>query len=399
MITRIAKHTRQNIATTLTRNIKRSYAVAMKKTALFDLHKKYEGKMVPFAGYSMPVVYADKNFEESHHHTRKNASIFDVSHMGQLIITGEKRYEFIESLVPGNIKDLKVNNARLTQLTNEEGGILDDCIITKKKDHLYMVVNAACAEQDIEILRNQMKNYEGVEMEILSDRSLIALQGPKAAEVLQDITKHDFTYQNFMSTKELDIQGETCFVSRCGYTGEDGFEISIPSSAVESITETLLENEAVALAGLGARDTLRLEAGLCLMGQDMTPQRTPIEAGLRFTIGKRRREEKNFPGADVIMDQWRDGTPQTRIGFIMEDERIARPNHKILNEEGQEVGVVTSGGMGHTLGKPVGMGYVDKDYAADGTPLIIDFKRKRHFKAKVASTPFVPSHYYRAPKK
>lgn len=246
---------------------------ALLKTPLFSLHEELDGKMVPFAGYAMPVQYPLGVMGE-HNHTRESAGLFDVSHMGQVMITGEGADEWLESLVPGNILDLKPNRIRYTMFTDKNGGILDDLMITKRENDIFMVVNAACKEQDIAHMRAHLPDH--LSLTELDDRSLIALQGPKAAEVTARFVQGADS-QDFMSYMEAEILGAHCFISRCGYTGEDGHEISIPAEKTEEICRALLAEPAVEAIGLGARDSLRLEAGLCLYGHDITTETTPIE--------------------------------------------------------------------------------------------------------------------------
>mmetsp|Transcript_7304 Transcript_7304/g.27336 ORF Transcript_7304/g.27336 Transcript_7304/m.27336 type:complete len:380 (-) Transcript_7304:1860-2999(-) len=374
---------------------------SLKRTALHSFHKSLGAQLVPFAGWHMPVVYKDMNISASHMYCRENAGLFDVSHMGQLKISGKNRYKYVESLVPGNILDLKPGNARLTQLTNEKGGIRDDTIITKRanEDKLYMVVNAGCADADLKYMYEQLEKWSDVSIELLPERSLLALQGPKAVDVLQRMVKYDLADLGFMSQADITVNGfEHCYVSRCGYTGEDGFEISVPSEHAEALAQEFLKHD-VAPIGLGARDTLRLEAGLCLMGQDMTEDITPIEAGLKFTVGKRRREEGNFPGAEVIVKQFEEGTDRVRVGFTMdESKRAPRTHYPIRNENGDEIGEVTSGTVSPCLQKPIGMGYIATPLSSVGNKINIDI-RGQLYAATVTALPFVPTTFYRKPKK
>lgn len=319
-------------------------------------------------------------------------------------ITGKDRIEFIESLVPGDVKDLAENSARLTQFTNAKGGIMDDTLVTKKADHLYVVVNAGCAEQDIAHLQANAQQWRGngkdVQVKVIEDHSLVALQGPKAAAVLQRLIKDvDLNDIAFMTTRDAKIDGIPVRANRCGYTGEDGFEISVPHTYVETLAKNLIAQPEVLLAGLGPRDTLRLEAGLCLMGHDMNDTITPVEADLLFTISKRRRAEGGFPGADVVQKQLKEGTQKLRVGFSMEGKPIARESYKIYTEDGStEVGIVTSGSFSPILNKGIGMGYVQTSLSAPGTKVQIDVRGKRAT-AVITKMPFVPSKYYRKPKK
>jgi aminomethyltransferase len=345
----------------------------------------------------MPLQYGNEGITVPHLKCRNSAALFDVSHMGQIIIRGKDREDFIESLVPGNIKDLKINQVRLTQFTNEKGGILDDLMVSRKDNYLYVVVNAGCAEQDIEYLNKHMENWKSngkdLNMEVISGvkTSLVALQGPKAINVLQKLVKEDLTTIKFMHTSDYDILGtKGCYITRCGYTGEDGFEISIPNEKAEELCEILISDKDVGLAGLGARDTLRLEASLCLMGSDMNPDITPIEADLAWTIGKRRRDEANFPGAKIILDQLKNGTEKKRIGFkIIEKGGIPREHYKIWDKESNsEIGFVTSGTKTPCLDYPIGMGYVKTNFAKEGQIIEIQIRNKK-YGAEIVKMPFI----------
>jgi len=361
------------------------------KTPLYDLHVELGGKMVPFAGYAMPVQYPLGVMGE-HNHTRSQAGLFDVSHMGQVVIKGDKADQWLESLLPGNIIDLKENRIRYSMFTNEEGGILDDLMITKRADDLFLVVNAACREQDIAHMRAHLG--AGLELEELNDRALVALQGPKAAEVLARFAV-GADQMDFMSFAEVEILGARCFISRSGYTGEDGHEISMPSERAEEICRALLNEEEVEAIGLGARDSLRLEAGLCLYGHDITTTTTPIEAALNWTIGKRRREEGGFPGAHIILDQLaKMDIEKKRVGILPTGRAPAREGTKILDADGHEIGEITSGGFGPTFGGPVAMGYVKTEFSANDTEVFLQVRNKQ-LPARVAATPFVPQNYYR----
>ena len=364
------------------------------KTPLHTLHEELGGKMVPFAGYDMPVQYPLGVMGE-HNHTREQAGLFDVSHMGQVRITGDGADEWLETLVPGNIVDLKPNRIRYTMFTDENGGILDDLMITKRENDIFMVVNAACKEQDIAHMRANLPDH--LELTELADRALVALQGPKAAEVTARFVP-GADEQDFMSYMEAEINGVTCYISRCGYTGEDGHEISIPADKADEICRLLLAEPEVEAIGLGARDSLRLEAGLCLYGHDITTETTPIEGSLQWSIGKRRREEGGFPGAEKIIGQLADGNVERkRVGILPTGRAPAREGTEILDANDNVIGVVTSGGFGPTFGGPVAMGYVTSENASDGTEIFLQVRKKK-LEAKVANMPFVPQRYYRKPK-
>ncbi|MEE9250571.1 MAG: glycine cleavage system aminomethyltransferase GcvT, partial [Alphaproteobacteria bacterium] len=283
----------------------------LKRTALFDLHLELGAKMVPFAGYEMPVHFRDGIIAE-HLHTRSGASVFDVSHMGQVALKGAAAAEAIETLVPGDIQGLKPGAMRYTMFTNSSAGILDDLIVTNGEDRLFLVVNVACKAQDLAHLRGHLAGR--CEVAALDDRALLALQGPAAAEVLGRFAP-DCRGLRFMTAARISIDGTECLVTRSGYTGEDGFEISVPEERAGRLARLLLGEPEVMAAGLGARDTLRIEAGLCLYGHDIDSATTPVEAGLAWTIGKRRRAQGGFPGAEVILRQLANGAERKRVGI------------------------------------------------------------------------------------
>lgn len=364
--------------------------------------------MVNFAGYYLPVQYNDLSITNSHLHTRKNASLFDVSHMLQTEITGKHCVDFFEELCTADITGMQDGAATLTVFTNDKGGILDDLIVTKVNDcHLYVVSNANRKEQDQKLIMNAFHKFKKLEMDSNinirfydpSERSLIALQGPKSAQVLQGITNANLSELYFMHSTLANIGDvDGCRITRCGYTGEDGFEISIPSRKVTDIVETLLQNDTVKLAGLGARDSLRLEAGLCLYGNDITEHTTPIEATLTWLIAKRRREFGNFPGAKTILAQIKDGCQQKRVGLLLGSGPPARHNAPIFNSEGnKQIGMVTSGCPGPSMGKNIAMGYVSTEFSKIGTNLKLKVREKM-YDTIVTKMPFVKANYYNKPK-
>lgn len=371
-----------------------------KATALWGLHKELKAKLVPFAGFDMPVQYANGIIAE-HVHTRKAAGLFDVSHMGQCFIEiNEGGHEevagLVEKVIPGEIKGLKPGQVRYTLLLNEEGGIIDDLMVTRPEGEenegmLFLVVNAARKKNDFGYLKKILGDQG--ELTPANDRALIALQGPKAAEVLSRLAPF-VAEMGFMTAKACRIEGMECIVTRCGYTGEDGFEISLPNEAAESFARILLEFDEVEPIGLGARDTLRLEAGLCLYGHDITEKNTPADADLIWAIGKRRREEKNFPGAEKIMEAAETPAGRKRVGIKVDGRAPAREGAVIVNEEDEEIGVLTSGGVGPWVGHPVAMGYVDVAHAAVGTSLGVKV-RTRKLDAEVVDLPFLPAQYFR----
>lgn len=364
------------------------------KTPLNTLHESLGGKMVPFAGYLMPVQYPLGVMGE-HNHTREKAGLFDVSHMGQVVISGENADQWLETLVPGNIINLKEGRIRYTMFTDENGGILDDLMITRRENDIFMVVNAGCKAEDIAHMRSHLPDH--LEITELNDRALVALQGPMAAEVMARFAK-GVDEMNFMSYAEVEICGAKCFISRCGYTGEDGHEVSIPAEKAEEVCKTLLAEPEVEAIGLGARDSLRLEAGLCLYGHDITTNTTPAEGAISWSIGNRRREQGGFPGADKIISQIDSGDiERLRVGILPSGRAPAREGTEILDGDDNVIGVITSGGFGPTFGGPIAMGYVKKEYAEIGTDVFL-LVRKKKLEATVAEMPFVKQNYYRKPK-
>ena len=361
-----------------------------KKTVLFDLHVELGAKMVPFAGYEMPVQYPDGIMKE-HLHTRHSAGLFDVSHMGQVVISGNDPAKAIEKLIPGDIQALSTGEMRYSFLTNEEGGILDDLIVTRRENDLFVVVNAACKEQDIALLKTGLAGAATVTE--LTDRALVALQGPKAAAVLSRYAE-DVTTMSFMSYRDVTIDGVACFVTRSGYTGEDGFEISIPNDNAVALCRKLLSEDEVKPIGLGARDSLRLEAGLCLYGHDLTEKTTPVAAGLLWAISKRRREEGGFPGAAVIQAEIVNKPTMKRVGILPEGRAPAREHTEIIDDDGNVIGEVTSGGFSPSLEAPIAMGYVPLAFSAVGTKINLLVRGKSR-PATVVKMPFVEQNYYR----
>lgn len=362
----------------------------LNRTALYDLHVDRGGKMVPFAGYEMPVQYPAGILTE-HNHTRASASLFDVSHMGQVALRGDDPAAALETLVPADITALAPGRMRYTMFTNDAGGILDDLMVTNVGDYLFLVVNAACKDADIAHLKDALPG--GIEVDVLNDRSLIALQGPSAADVIARFAPAA-AGMAFMSAEPFEIDGSRLAVTRSGYTGEDGYEISIPSADAVRITERLLAEPEVEFAGLGARDSLRLEAGLCLYGHDIDETTTPVEAALTWSIGKRRREEGGFPGADTILGQLADGPSRKRVGLAPDGKAPAREGTEIVDASGAPLGTVTSGGFGPSAGGPVAMGYVETAAAATDTAVELVVRGKPR-PARVCSMPFVPHRYYR----
>jgi aminomethyltransferase len=365
----------------------------LKSTPLTALHRALGAKLVPFAGYEMPVQFADGILKE-HLHTRAAAGLFDVSHMGQVTLRGGEAAAALERLVPGDLQSLRPGRMRYTMLLNAAGGILDDLMVTRTDDGLFVIVNAACKEADVAHLRAGLPS--SVQVLPHEDRALLALQGPKAADALQRHTKSGLAELRFMSSAAMTVAGVDCFVSRSGYTGEDGFEISLPAPAAAAVAERLLAEPKVRPIGLGARDSLRLEAGLCLYGHDIDGSTTPVEAGLVWAIGKRRREEGGFPGDAVIRRQLAEGAPRRRVGIRPDGRAPVREGSVLTDPDGREIGAVTSGGFGPSVGAPVAMGYVAANRSAAGTGLRA-VVRGKPLPVHVAEMPFVEHRYYRGP--
>ncbi|WP_089139404.1 glycine cleavage system aminomethyltransferase GcvT [Vibrio rumoiensis] len=365
------------------------------KTPLHAVHLEAGAKMVPFAGYDMPVQYP-LGVKKEHLHTRDAAGLFDVSHMGQLRLKGEGAAAALEALVPVDIIDLPSGKQRYAFFTNEQGGIMDDLMVANLGDHLFVVVNAACKAQDIAHLQANLP--QGVELEVIEDRALLALQGPKAAEVLARF-QPQVADMLFMDVKVLEIDGVECIVSRSGYTGEDGYEISVPSVQAVELANKLTACEEVEWIGLGARDSLRLECGLCLYGHDLDTTTTPVEASLLWGISKPRRADGEraggFPGADIILKQIETkDVARKRVGLVGQTKAPVREGCKLFDAQDNEIGIVTSGTAGPTAGKPVSMAYVATEFAAIGTEIFADVRGKK-LPMTVEKMPFVPQRYYR----
>jgi aminomethyltransferase len=368
---------------------------ALKVTPLNALHRTLGARMVPFAGYDMPVQYPAGIIAE-HLQTRSQAGLFDVSHMGQMRIGhGDgvvAAARALETLVPADIQGLVLFQQRYTQFTDEAGGILDDLMVANAGDVLTLVVNASRKDADLAHLQAHLP--KGCTVTAVTDRALLALQGPAAAAVLSRLAP-EAESMGFMSARDLTIDGTRCFVTRSGYTGEDGFEISVPDGDAERLARRLLDAPEVQPVGLGARDSLRLEAGLCLYGQDIDTGTTPAEAGLGWSIQKRRRVEGGFPGAARILAQLAEGPPRRRVGLLPEGKAPARAHTEFADAVGAHLGEVTSGGYGPSVGGPIAMGYVTPDSAAAGTALTL-VVRGKPLPARVVRMPFVPTRYHKA---
>jgi aminomethyltransferase len=369
------------------------------KTPLHALHVELGGKMVPFAGYEMPVQFPAGIMAE-HQHTRAKAGLFDVSHMGQVVIDGDD-WDAIatafETLVPMDVLGLGENRQRYGLFTNPDGGIMDDLMFANRGDHLFVVVNAACKDDDLANMKAALE--PALNVSAITDRALLALQGPAAEAVLASLAP-EAADMRFMDVATLTIDGVECWVSRSGYTGEDGYEISVPADSAEALARTLLAHDDVMPIGLGARDSLRLEAGLCLYGHDIDDGTTPSEAALTWAIQKVRRSggarKGGFPGAEPILAQLTDGAPRKRVGLRPEGRAPMREGVPLFAaaEGGSEIGRITSGGFGPTVGGPVAMGYVPSDMAEPGTTLYGELRGKR-LPVSVTALPFVETRFKR----
>ncbi len=361
-----------------------------RQTPLHDLHVTLGAKMVPFAGYAMPVHYPTGILTE-HKHTRAKAGLFDVSHMGQVVLRGAGVARALEALVPADIEGLAPNFIRYTMFTNDAGGILDDLMVGNVGDHLALVVNAGRKESDVAHLRARIG--AGVTVEPRPERALLALQGPAAARVMGRLAP-GATGLAFMTFGAFDVAGIPCGVARSGYTGEDGFEISVAGDRVVELARRLLAEPEVAPIGLGARDSLRLEAGLCLHGHDIDETTSPVEAGLAWTIAKRRRQDARFAGAARILGELAAGPARRRVGLRPQGMAPAREGTEILDAADRPVGRVTSGGFGPSVGAPVAMGYVTSGAAQPGTALKLVVRGTAR-PASVVALPFTPHRYIR----
>src|SRR5712675_197962 len=379
----------------------REAETTLQTTPLHALHVARGGKMVPFAGYDMPVQYASGVLRE-HLHTRSHAGLFDVSHMGQIALRAKSgRVEdaalALERLVPQDIVAVAPGRQRYAQFTNEAGGILDDLMVANFGDHLFLVVNAACKAADEAHLREKLS--DSCIIEALPDRALIALQGPKAESALAKFCA-DVPAMKFMDTGPRRVAGFDCYVSRSGYTGEDGFEISVPAEHAVALVSALLDNTDVLPIGLGARDSLRLEAGLCLYGHDIDTTTTPVEGALEWSVQKSRRtggaRAGGFPGAEKILSDFEKGASRRRVGLRPEGRAPVREGALLFADaaSSEAIGKVTSGGFGPSLNAPVAMGYLPTSLAANGTQVFAEVRGQR-LPLQIAAMPFVPNTYKR----
>ena len=367
---------------------------ALNRTPLHALHVELGAKMVPFAGYDMPVQYPAGVMAE-HKHTRAQAGLFDVSHMGQVLLVGDDAAAALETLVPVDIVDLGLFKQRYALFLNDDAGIMDDLMVARRTDGLFVVVNAGCRDQDIAHMQQHLSGR--CEVRPMPEQALLALQGPQAVAALSRLNA-DVAKLVFMTGGFFDLDGIPTFVTRSGYTGEDGYEISVPADRAVELARKLLAQPEVMPIGLGARDSLRLEAGLCLYGHDIDTGSTPVEASLTWAIQKVRRaggaRAGGYPGAAVVDKQLAEGVAKKRVGLVSSERMPVREGAKLVDANGVEIGVVTSGTLGPTVGKPVALGYVQTTFAAVGTELFAEVRGKRT-PMTVSSTPFTPNGYFR----
>ncbi|MCQ8181780.1 glycine cleavage system aminomethyltransferase GcvT [Methylomonas sp. SURF-1] len=359
----------------------------LKQTPLAALHRELGAKMTAFAGYQMPVQYP-RGIIHEHLHCRSRAGFFDISHMGQCLVLGPAAAEAIEKLTPGGIADLPVNSQKYSVLTNAQGGVIDDIIVTRLADGVGLIVNAGCKDKDFAYLREKLAGT--ATFRELADRALLALQGPEAAAVLAKFSS-EATALNFLQVCDTNIAGAACTVSRSGYTGEDGFEISLPAETAERVAKVLLAEDGVEPIGLGARDTLRLEAGLCLYGHELNETITPIEAGLGWIFKK---GHTDFPGAESILAQRQNAVGRRRVGLLVEGKIPVRDGALLLDNADSEVGIVSSGSFSPSLNRPIAMALVDQRVATTGIRLKA-LVRNSAVELTVCRLPFVPHRYHK----
>lgn len=366
----------------------------LKYTPLYPLHEELGARLVPFAGYAMPVSYPP-GIKQEHLHTREAAGLFDVSHMGQVMISGAGATRALEALMPVDLEVLDSGRQSYALFTNEQGGVIDDLMITRLDEESYLlVINAACKEKDLAHLQGSLP---GLDVKHLSQQALLALQGP-AAKTVMAVYMSDLDKLGFMHSRQAEIEGISCTVNRAGYTGEDGFEISVADSDAERLARLLLSFDSVEAVGLGARDSLRLEAGLCLYGHELNEDISPIEAGLNWSISRSRRiggtKEGGFPGATNILTAMQEGVETRLVGLSVEGRIPAREGTSLYNVDGEAVGVVSSGGYAPTVSAPIAMAFVGSAYTETGTELEA-IVRNKSLPVRVTRLPFVPHSYYR----
>ena len=360
----------------------------MEKTALYNFHKNLGAKFVPFAGYEMPIQYKDGIVKE-HISTRQSAGFFDVSHMGQFFISGNEASEqSLEKIIPLDFKEIKMNQSKYSFLINDKGGVIDDLIITRVEGGFNIILNAACKDNDIKEIRKCLNS--DCKYELRKDLSLIALQGPKSEIILESIVS-GVKELKFMNGGYFQFQGKKIYITRSGYTGEDGFEISVPNTNVENFTK-LLSNKGAKPIGLGARDTLRLEAGLCLYGHELNQDINPVQANLKWAISKRRRKEGGFKGWEKIKNDLQNGVSKIRVGIKPSGRIIAREGTKIFSSSGEEIGVITSGTFGPSVNSPVAMGYIKSKFSEINNKILLEVRGKKH-EAMVSKLPFYKKSY------
>jgi aminomethyltransferase len=359
------------------------------KLALDSWHRARGARMVPFAGYEMPVQY--EGIIAEHLWTRQNAGLFDVSHMGQLLVHGQGVDAALELLMPGDFRAAKDMVPKYSLLLDEHGGIIDDLMATRRGDDFYVVVNGATKHGDMNVMRANLPAE--IVIDYMKEQALLALQGPRAAEVLETLIP-GVAELSFMEARPFNWSGHSLWISRSGYTGEDGFEISVPGNASAALADAITAHDRARPIGLGARDSLRLEAGLPLYGHDLDLKTTPVMAGLNFAINKRRRAEGGFPGAMRILAELDNGPIEKRVGFEIDGRQPVREGALVLDNEGNEVGRITSGGFSPSLQRPIAMGYVANHLSGQGTSLKLE-QRGKLFDARVVSMPFVPHRYHR----
>ena len=364
----------------------------LQQLPLGDWHRGLGARMVPFAGYEMPVQYEGVMAE--HIWTRTEAGLFDVSHMGQLQLIGKGAADALEKITPGNLSALAAGKIRYTLLLAQDGGILDDLMVTNTGDHLYLVVNGATKHDDIAYMRAQLP--DSLTLNHLEDAALLALQGPKAGAAMARLVP-DTANLYFMEAGPFEWNGIPLGISRSGYTGEDGFEISVPAEHAAALATALTDFEEVRPIGLGARDSLRLEAGLPLYGHDMNADILPVEANLNFALSKARREEGNFAGAKRVLAQYPDKAEKKRVGLFVDGRQPIREGAAVVDDTGATIGAVTSGGFSPTLQRPIAMAYVPMRLAQTGTAITVE-QRGKKIACTVADMPFVPHHYHRKSK-
>ena len=358
----------------------------IKKTALYQLHKKHNAKFVEFAGYSMPIQYSEGIVKE-HNITRSKSGIFDVSHMGQLFIKYSNDITSkLQEILPTDLKNLKINQSKYSFLMKENGGIYDDLIITRMKDQYMIILNAACKENDLQIIRNKLNDQS---LEINNNFSLVAIQGPESKSILESVVSN-VSKLKFMNGENFSFENNEIYITRSGYTGEDGFEISLPNKVAISFVEELILKGST-LIGLGARDTLRLEAGLCLYGHDINENTSPVEANLKWAISKNRIND-NFIGSQEIKKQIEEGVSKLRVGIKPETRVIARESTKIFDEKDNEIGKVTSGTFGPSVNASIAMGYISNSHSKTDTKVFLEVRGKKH-PANICGLPFYKKSY------